>query len=140
MPSTRNNRDGWWATAFDDFEAAVRFWAVLNAAVGYSPDESINSAWTWALNNGYLPEGYQRMGVDTGKIAETKARYRIEDVAAGLTPLRANGKALRGRCPIHKGDNPTAFVVWPEIQRAKCYNCSWSGDVIDLMNIAGIRR
>ena len=138
MPSLRNYRRGWWATVFADFEAAVRWWALFNTEAGYTTDEAIELAVAWATKHGYHPEGYQPVTYSGSKIKDIKAQNRIEDVAARLTELRGNGKAMRGKCPIHKGNNPGAFVVWPEIQRAKCYNCGFSGDVIDLLKVAGI--
>ena len=36
----------------------------------------------------------------------------------------------RGRCPIHHGNNETAFVVFPD-NKFYCFSCHASGDIID---------
>src|SRR5215213_1620222 len=56
----------------------------------------------------------------------------IADYAAELTELHQNGQGLRGRCPVHKGENPHSFVVYPEEGRYYCFRCGEGGDVIDL--------
>jgi DNA primase len=58
-----------------------------------------------------------------------KARVRVEEFAATLTQLDPKG---RGRCPVHKGDNPQSFAVYPDEGRWWCYRCDRGGDVIDL--------
>jgi DNA primase len=60
----------------------------------------------------------------------------IADYAAELTELRQNGQALRGRCPLHKGDNPQSFAVYATEGRFYCYRCNAGGDVIDLAQAA----
>ena len=48
--------------------------------------------------------------------------------------LKKSGKAWHSACPLHGGDNPTAFVIWPETQTWKCFTrCNQGGDVIDLV-------
>jgi DNA primase len=61
-------------------------------------------------------------------IRVVKDAVAVEDYAATLTELRN----LRGRCPIHDGDNPQAFAVYPDEGRWYCFRCSEGGDVIDL--------
>jgi hypothetical protein len=55
-------------------------------------------------------------------IATLKAAIRIEDYAAEHTELRGYGKELRGRCPIHGGDNPSSFSVNVEEQIFHCFS------------------
>src|SRR5215212_3865466 len=61
-----------------------------------------------------------------------KDAVRIETYAAELTQLRFNGKSLRGKCPIHEGENQSAFAVSPTNQKWYCFRCDEGGDVIDL--------
>ena len=53
----------------------------------------------------------------------------------GLTSrLRRQGRRLVGPCPIHGGDNPTAFVVDPGRQLWYCFTaCQAGGDVVTLV-------
>lgn len=55
--------------------------------------------------------------------------------AAGvLAGLRRRGDRLVGPCPIHGGDNPTAFSVDLRGNRWYCFTgCSTGGDVVDLV-------
>lgn len=70
---------------------------------------------------------------------EIKRRVAIEDVLAQrglLGSMRHRGDRLTGNCPVHGGDNPTAFVV----DRAKnlwfCFSgCGRGGDVIELVRL-----
>ncbi len=61
-----------------------------------------------------------------------KASIAIETYAAEHTELRQVGKELRGRCPIHNGDNPTSFSINPAEQVFHCFSCGEGGDLIDL--------
>lgn len=61
-----------------------------------------------------------------------KGAVPIETYAATLTDLRPSGGSLRGRCPIHAGDNQGAFLVDSDQRRWYCFRCSTGGDVIDL--------
>jgi DNA primase len=56
-------------------------------------------------------------------------------LAAGvLDRLRRRGDRLVGPCPIHQGDNPTAFSVDLRLNRWYCFTgCSAGGDVVDLV-------
>jgi len=136
IPSLRNDVTGFWTTAFTGFEAAVTHWALLYTAFGGTPEASEEWAIRWAARNGYYPEGYRRRPVERDRIAEIKDQLRVEDVAARLTELRGSGNSLSGRCPFHDDHNPS-FVVWPDIQKWRCYGCGLHGDVIDLLDRAG---
>jgi len=65
-------------------------------------------------------------------IDHVKGEVRIETYAAELTELGFNGKSLRGKCPIHEGENSSSFAVYPDSQRWFCYRCDEGGDVISL--------
>ena len=65
-------------------------------------------------------------------ITEIKAAVPIETYAATVTDLRPSGTTLRGRCPIHHGENEGAFMVDPDSRRWHCFRCNEGGDVIDL--------
>lgn len=66
------------------------------------------------------------------------SRVNLEEIAerAG-TKLQRSGGDLRGICPLHKGDNPTAFSVYSDQsghQRWRCYTkCDAGGDAIDFV-------
>lgn len=55
--------------------------------------------------------------------------------ARGLTRgLRRRGSRLVGPCPLHHGDNPTAFVVHLDQNVWFCFTgCGGGGDVVDLV-------
>ncbi len=48
MPSYRNDVAGYWATAFKDFEAATKHWALLMAEFGMEADEAVEYGVRWA--------------------------------------------------------------------------------------------
>ena len=66
------------------------------------------------------------------------SRIKLEELAerAG-TKLHHSGNELRGICPLHKGDNPTAFSVYTDPsghERWRCYTrCQSGGDAIDFV-------
>jgi len=61
----------------------------------------------------------------------------IEQVLARrglLAALRCRGKRLVGPCPVHGGDNPTAFVVNRHDNTWYCFTgCTSGGDVVELV-------
>lgn len=69
--------------------------------------------------------------------AEIKRRVSVEDVLGArglLAGLRRHGDRLTGPCPVHGGDNPTAFVVDRKKDVWFCFSgCGRGGDVIDLV-------
>ena len=137
MPSLRNEVDGRWATAFDDFEAATRYWSLLLASFGMEADEAVEYGMRWARDNGYIPEGYRRQPIEKDNIAQIKAQTRIEDIANRVTKMRWHGNTGRGPCPIHNGNNASSFVVYTETQSFYCFNCNTGGDVITLLQNTG---
>ena len=139
MPSYRNDIAGYWATAFEDFEAATRHWAVLYTVFGMESDAAVAAGVRWAIKHGYFPPNYSTKPVRTSTIEQIKELLKVEDVAARLTTLRGNGKTLTGRCPFHEDRSPS-FVVWPEIQKWRCYGCSLQGDVLDMLDQAGMNE
>ena len=65
-----------------------------------------------------------------------KARVSVGEVlsAYGLDAgLVRRGPRLRGRCPLHGGDNPTAFSVDDERGLWHCFTACGGGDVVDLV-------
>ncbi len=51
-----------------------------------------------------------------------------------LQPMRRRGRRLFGCCPVHGGDNPTAFVIDLPRQVWYCFSrCGAGGDVVDLV-------
>ena len=56
--------------------------------------------------------------------------------AHGLnTHLRKRGDELVGPCPLHQGDNPTAFRVHAERNLWHCWTACGGGDVVDLVRM-----
>ena len=66
-----------------------------------------------------------------------KRLVKIEHVLADkgrLDSLRKRGAYLVGPCPIHRGDNPNAFVVHPGKNLWHCFTgCDAGGDVVELV-------
>jgi DNA primase len=81
---------------------------------------------TQATTDGALPYTLRKA------IGAIKEAVPVETYAATLTELRPSGDSLRGRCPVHKGDNEGAFLVDPDRRRWHCFRCAEGGDVIDL--------
>src|SRR5262245_49563891 len=52
--------------------------------------------------------------------------------------LKRNGKELRGRCPIHKGDGTDTFHANTEKNAFHCFSCHAKGNVLDL--VAGMEQ
>jgi DNA primase len=51
-----------------------------------------------------------------------------------LCGLKKRGSDLVGPCPVHKGDNPSAFVLCTEKNLWYCFTrCNGGGDVIELV-------
>ena len=83
------------------------------------------------------------MGISKTKIpshlnfAELKRRVRIASVIeiTGMMPrFKQRGKRLIGPCPVHGGDNPSAFVVDLEKNLWHCFTgCNGGGDVVDFV-------
>ncbi len=49
------------------------------------------------------------------------------------------GRRGRTYCPIHKGDNPHAFIFDGGNSRAHCFACGWHGDKLDfLQTVLGV--
>ena len=96
---------------------------------------------TWELIKQLWPETPSatptpRPAVGESLIERVKSAYRVEDVARRLTDLRG-GRTLSGKCPLHREEKGRSFVVWPDIQKWRCYGaCAKSGDVIDLWQAA----
>jgi DNA primase len=68
---------------------------------------------------------------------ELKARVMIAQLLAArglLGTLRPRGHRLVGPCPVHGGDNPTAFVVDTHRNTWRCFTrCQRGGDLIELV-------
>lgn len=69
--------------------------------------------------------------------ADLKRRVSIVTVlnAKGvMTPFKKRADQLFGPCPVHRGDNPNAFVVSLSKNLWHCFTrCNTGGDVIDLV-------
>lgn len=73
--------------------------------------------------------------MDTLDFRAIKARVSILQVLASRgIPMRRDGHRLVGRCPVHHGDNPRAFVVDLDRNLWYCFTgCASGGDVLDLV-------
>jgi hypothetical protein len=74
---------------------------------------------TTLMNKTYPSYDQNRLKVLCDKLCD-----RIEDLCEvlELTELKNNGKMLVGSCPIHNGDNPTAFNLYPD---GESYRGNW---------------
>ncbi|MFN3927115.1 MAG: DNA primase [Pseudanabaenaceae cyanobacterium] len=66
-------------------------------------------------------------------VEQVTQRLDIVDIVSAYVPLRKSGRSLRGACPFHKGNNPTAFSVDPTKQLYHCYSCGASGGAINFL-------
>jgi DNA primase len=64
-------------------------------------------------------------------IRKIKEEVSLADYAGEITELRRSGSSLRGKCPVHGGDNPTAFKVDGDLFHCKT-RCDRGGDIITL--------
>lgn len=66
---------------------------------------------------------------------DIKNRLGMEDVLDryGINNLKKSGKSLYGPCPIHHGDNPTAFRVSLDKNLWHCFTRCGGGSVIDFI-------
>ncbi|MCP5065965.1 MAG: hypothetical protein GY946_05300 [bacterium] len=68
-----------------------------------------------------------------------KRRVSIEQVLSArgwMERMRRRGGRLVGPCPVHGGDNPTAFVVREDRQLWHCFSaCGRGGDVVELLRL-----
>lgn len=68
-----------------------------------------------------------------------KRRVAIEqvlDLRGWMPRMRRRGGRLAGPCPVHGGDNPTAFTVHRQRQVWYCFTqCGRGGDVIELIRL-----
>jgi DNA primase len=65
-------------------------------------------------------------------IEAVKDAVGIPEYAATLTELHGAENKLRGRCPVHGGDNPQSFAVYSDEGHWHCFKCNAGGDVVDL--------
>lgn len=66
-------------------------------------------------------------------IEQVNQRIDIVDVVSEYVVLRKSGQNLRGACPFHQGNNPTAFSVSSSKQIYHCYSCGASGNGIKFL-------
>ena len=57
----------------------------------------------------------------------------VEVVETSGIELQRNGNTLRGKCPLHNGDNPTSLAVYEDSQSWFCFRCDEGGDAIDFV-------
>ena len=57
----------------------------------------------------------------------------VEIVEQSGVELQRNGNTLRGKCPLHNGDNPTSLAVYDDSQSWFCFRCDKGGDAIDFV-------
>lgn len=66
-------------------------------------------------------------------IEQVNQRIDIVEIVSEYVVLRKSGANLRGACPFHKGNNPTAFSVSPTKQIYHCYSCGASGNAVKFL-------
>ena len=74
--------------------------------------------------------------MDIERILEKTDLARLVERAGGQ--LRRSGDGWRGACPLHGGDNPTAFVIYTGRdgrQRWHCHTHCGGGDAIDFVRL-----
>ncbi len=65
-----------------------------------------------------------------------KETISLKEVSDGYgVKLQAMGEELVGPCPLHGGDNPTAFHLNPRKNRWTCFTKCKFGDVIDFVSL-----
>lgn len=65
-----------------------------------------------------------------------KETISLKDVSDGYgVKLKPMGDELVGPCPLHRGDNPTAFHLNPRKNRWACFTRCGFGDVIDFVSL-----
>ena len=71
-----------------------------------------------------------------GRITEEEIQQALAVPIENLInrPLRKNGKALVGLCPLHNEKHPS-FYIYPETNSCWCYGCNQGGDVINLIKL-----
>lgn len=74
---------------------------------------------------------------------EIKSRLSMKEVLSryGIHYLKKSGNSLYGPCPIHHGDNPTAFRVSLDKNLWHCFTHCGGGSVIDfIMHMEGLNE
>jgi len=138
-PSARVLNRAYWSVFYESWKEAVTYQALLNATLGFEPDEAVSRAEKWARHHDYVdprPRRKRRRNHVRPSFQNIKAAVPIELLAGKLTELRWHGDTGRGSCPLHLGSNESAFVVYKDSDRFHCFNCMESGDVIDLARLA----
>ncbi|MEA3368536.1 MAG: CHC2 zinc finger domain-containing protein, partial [Planctomycetota bacterium] len=68
-----------------------------------------------------------------------RAAASLEELIGEHTALRGPRRDLRGRCPLHGGNNPTSLSVNAEEGVWHCKSCGAGGDVFDwVMTVEGV--
>ncbi len=71
--------------------------------------------------------------LDFRRLKRTVAIEQVLDDNGSLGLLRRRGAQLVGPCPIHRGDNPNAFVVHVSKKIWRCFTgCNAGGDLVEL--------
>jgi len=90
---------------------------------------------------GYIERLKRLLAVGKGR--KLKWRLTEEEIQQALAvpienlisqPLRKNGKALVGLCPLHNERHPS-FYIYPETNSCWCYGCNQGGDVINFIKL-----
>lgn len=61
-----------------------------------------------------------------------KAKLNLVDYVSQYTELRKTGNTWRGSCPIHGGENKSAFTIFPS-GSFYCFSCGARGNVINFV-------
>lgn len=80
----------------------------------------------------------ERRGVTGRSVIEAaNEAVTVEEIASAATVLKKAGDRLRGRCPVHRGENPSSFSVSPSEQLWRCHSCQEGGDAVRLAKLLG---
>ncbi len=81
------------------------------------------------MNKAHARRVYDFQQIKRVPITAVLERYGI------LSELKRTGRQLQGRCPIHKGKNPKAFVVDPQKNLWRCFgDCDRGGSTFELVS------
>jgi hypothetical protein len=71
--------------------------------------------------------------LDFGRLKRTVSVEQVLADKGWLERMRRRGTQIVGPCPVHRGDNPNAFVVDRDKKLWHCFTgCDGGGDVVEL--------
>lgn len=77
-----------------------------------------------------------QINADTSIIAAVKERADIVEVLGQFAEVFTHQKLLTYKCPLHSDNHPSG-KIYPDQNKAWCYQCQKGGDVIDMVQLLG---